>query len=58
MYKVQMNSFYRKPGQALPELAQEIRRDYPIYLRKKSFQTEQENLASYHYRQMSAASFV
>lgn len=26
MYKVQMNSFYRKPGQALPELAQEIRR--------------------------------
>lgn len=26
MYKVQMNSFYRKPGQALSELAQEIRR--------------------------------
>jgi hypothetical protein len=23
----------------------------------KSFQTEQESLASYHYRQMSAASF-
>jgi hypothetical protein len=30
---------------------------YPIYLQKKSFQTEHENLASYHYRQMSAVSF-
>lgn len=26
MYKVQMNSFYRKPDQTLPEMAQEIRR--------------------------------
>lgn len=26
MYKAQMNSLYRKPGQALPEMAQEIRR--------------------------------
>lgn len=26
MYKVQMNSIYRKPGQTLPEMAQEIRR--------------------------------
>ena len=26
MYKSQMNSYYRKPGQTLPEMAQEIRR--------------------------------
>ncbi|CAC5407458.1 unnamed protein product [Mytilus coruscus] len=26
MYKVQMNSYYRKPGQTLPEMAQDIRR--------------------------------
>ena len=26
MYKVQMNSFYRKASQSLPEMAQEVRR--------------------------------